>query len=132
VVRGAAELHPPDLSNALPEIAFSVEAQLRRQGVGSVLFAKLIEKAKSLGYDSLRITTGSQNEAMRALARKFGAKLAFRRGESSGSIDLTQGNAADLPMPSVVTPADAARAMMNFNRACWSVFFRIYGFGRTA
>jgi GNAT superfamily N-acetyltransferase len=68
MVRGAAELHPPDLSNALPEIAFSVEAGLRRQGVGSILFTKLIAKARSLGYDSLRITTGSENAAMRALA----------------------------------------------------------------
>lgn len=132
MVRGAAELHQPDLSNAMPEIAFSVEASLRRQGVGTDLFEKLIVKAKSLGYDSLRITTGSQNEAMRALAHKFGAHLAFRRGESSGSIDLTQGKAADLAVPPTVTPADVARAMMNFNRACWALFFRISGFGRTA
>ena len=39
VVRGAAELHPPDQSpDGLPEIAFSVEASVRRQGVGSILF----------------------------------------------------------------------------------------------
>jgi GNAT superfamily N-acetyltransferase len=132
VVRGAAELHQPDLSNPLPEIAFSVEAGVRRKGVGSILFTKLIVKARSLGYDSLRITTGSQNQAMRALAHKFGAKLAFRRGESSGSIDLTQGTAASAAAPSTATPADAARAMMNFNRACWALFLRIYGFGRTA
>jgi GNAT superfamily N-acetyltransferase len=132
VVRGAAELHPPDLSNPLPEIAFSVEAAVRRQGVGSILFTKLIAKAKSLGYDSLRITTGSQNQAMRALAHKFGAKLAFRRGESSGSIDLTQGNAASAAASSMAMPADAARAMINFNRACWTLLLRIYGFGRTA
>jgi GNAT superfamily N-acetyltransferase len=131
-VRGAAELHPPDLSNALPEIAFSVEARIRRQGVGSILFTQLIAKARSLGYDSLRITTGSQNQAMRALAGKFGATLAFRRGESSGSIDLTQGNAAIAAAPSMVTPADAVRAMTNFNRACWALLFRIYGFGKTA
>jgi len=37
----AAELHPPDQSpDALPEIAFSVEASVRRQGVGSILFKK--------------------------------------------------------------------------------------------
>jgi GNAT superfamily N-acetyltransferase len=132
VVRGAAELHQPDLSNPLPEIAFSVEAGVRRQGVGSMLFTKLIAKARSLGYESLRITTGSQNQAMRALAHKFGARLAFRRGESSGSIDLTQGNAADAAAPLMATPADAARAMMYFNRACWALFLRIYGFGRTA
>jgi GNAT superfamily N-acetyltransferase len=131
-VRGAAELHQPDLSNPLPEVAFSVEAGLRRQGVGSILFTRLIEKARSLGYASLRITTGSQNHAMRALAHKFGAHLAFRRGESSGIIDLTQGTAAGAAAPSMATPADAARAMLNFNRACWALLLRFYGFGRTA
>jgi GNAT superfamily N-acetyltransferase len=132
VVRGAAELHQPDLSDPLPEVAFSVEAGLRRQGVGSLLFTELIAKARSLGYDSLRITTGSQNTAMRALAHKFGAKLSFRRGESSGSIDLTQGKAAIAAAPSLVTPADATRAMVAFNRACWALFLRIYGFRRAA
>src|SRR2546423_12096364 len=37
VVRGAAELHSPDQSaDALPEIASSVEASVRWQGVGSI------------------------------------------------------------------------------------------------
>ena len=36
VVRGAAELHSPEQSpDGLPEIAFSVEAVVRRRGVGS-------------------------------------------------------------------------------------------------
>ena len=75
MVRGAAELHPPEQSpDALPEIAFSVEARVRRQGVGSILFRKLIAEARRKGYRSLRITTGAQNEAMRALANKFGAQ----------------------------------------------------------
>jgi hypothetical protein len=66
VVRGAAELHPPgQLPDALPEVAFSVEASARRQGVGSVLFSKLIAEAGRKGYRSLRITTGAQNQAMR-------------------------------------------------------------------
>jgi len=79
VVRGAAELHPPDQSpDSLPEIAFSVEACVRRQGVGSVLFRKLIAEARSKGYHFLRITTGAQNQAMRALANKFGAHLSVR------------------------------------------------------
>src|SRR6201747_2886362 len=91
VVRGAAELHPPAQSpDALPEIAFSVEACVRRQGVGSILFRKLIAEARAKGYQSLRITTGAQNQAMRALAHKFGANLTFRHGESSGDIDLKQ------------------------------------------
>src|ERR1019366_6394823 len=63
VVRGAAELHPPDQSpDSLPEIAFSVEATVRRQGVGSILFKRLISEARWKGYSALRITTGAQNQ----------------------------------------------------------------------
>ncbi len=107
VVRGAAELHPPDQSpDSLPEIAFSVEASVRRRGVGSILFRKLITEARAKGYKSLRITTGAQNEAMRALASKFGAQLMFRHGESTGTIDLTKQDQAEL-----ATPGDHARWM---------------------
>jgi len=141
VVRGAAELHPPDQSpDALPEIAFSVEARVRRQGVGSILFRKLIAEARSKGYQSLRITTGAQNQAMRALANKFGAHLTFRHGESTGSIDLRQQPQPELAREltreltrhAIATPADSMRAMMSFNRAYWKLLLRMYGWGRTA
>ena len=133
VVRGAAELHPPDRSpDSLPEIAFSVEAGLRRHGVGSILFQKLIAQAHAKGYCSLRITTGPQNGAMRALARKFGAHLKFRDGESTGSIDLEQQTLPEPAGPAIATPFDAARAMVNFNRAYWRFLLRMYGWRRTA
>jgi GNAT superfamily N-acetyltransferase len=132
VVRGAAELHPPDQSpDSQPEIAFSVESGLRRRGVGSILFRKLIAEAREKGYRSLRITTGAQNDAMRALAQKFGARLTFRHGESTGSIDLSQQQPepAKLRMP---TPLDATRAMIHFNRAYWKFLLGMYGWGRAA
>jgi GNAT superfamily N-acetyltransferase len=133
VVRGAAELHPPDRSpDSQPEIAFSVEAQLRRQGVGSILFRKVIAEARAKGYRSLRITTGAQNEAMRTLANKFGAHLTFRHGESTGSIDLKQQAQPEPTRPTIVTPFDAARAMANFNREYWKFMLRMSGWGRTA
>lgn len=133
VVRGAAELHPPDQSpDALPEIAFSVEASVRRMGVGSILFRKLIVEARAKGYRSLRITTGAQNEAMRALAGKFGAHLTFRHGESTGNIDLAAQKQPE-PVPSAITTTmEATRAIANFNRAYWGMLFRMYGWGRTA
>ena len=136
VVRGAAELHPPDQSpDAVPEIAFSVEACVRRRGVGSILFRKLIAEARSKGYHSLRITTGAQNRAMSALANKFGAHLTFSHGESTGSIDLKQKlrpESATLESGkfAIATPFDAARAMVNFNRAYWKWLSRMYGWGR--
>jgi GNAT superfamily N-acetyltransferase len=133
VVRGAAELHPPDQSpDSLPEIAFSVEACVRRQGVGSILFKKLIAEARSKGYHSLRITTGAQNQAMRALAHKFGAHLTFRHGESTGTIDLKPQSQPELAKLAIATPVDAARAMIKFNHAYWKLLLQMYGWGRTA
>ena len=131
VVRGAAELHPPEQSaDALPEIAFSVESSVRRKGVGSILFRKLIAEAHRKGYRSLRITTGAQNDAMRALASKFGAHLTFRHGESSGNIELAK-QPATTPSP-MATTIEAARAITNFNRAYWGMLMRMYGLGRAA
>ncbi|MFC0243068.1 GNAT family N-acetyltransferase [Rhodopseudomonas telluris] len=131
-VHAAAELHQPDLStDSLPEIAFSVEAHLRRKGIGSILFKQLMEVARSLGYENLRITTGAQNQAMRALANKFGAHLTFRQGESTGTIDLNQ-EAPRVDAPTIEIPAGAASALIDFNQACWNLFLRMSGLGRAA
>lgn len=131
-VHAAAELHQPDLSiERLPEIAFSVEAHLRRKGIGSILFRQLMEVARSLGYENLRITTGAQNQAMRALANKFGAHLTFRQGESTGTIDLNR-EATPANESTIEIPAGAASALIDFNQACWNLFLRMSGLGRAA
>ena len=133
VVRGAAELHPPEQSpDSQPEIAFSVEASVRRRGVGSILFARLIREARAKGYASLRITTGAQNEAMRALANKFGAQLAFRHGESTGNIDLKPNMRPEPAKFPIEIAIEAMRAAASFNRAYWKLLLRMYGWGRTA
>jgi hypothetical protein len=133
IVRGAAELHPPELSDdGVPEIAFSVETSVRRQGVGSILFKRLLSEARWKGYRRLRVTTGAGNEAMRALASKFGAHLVFRHGESTGMIDVIQAPQAELAKFAIDAPLDAARAVMNFNRAWWKLFTKMYGRGRAA
>ena len=134
VVRGAAELHRPEQSpDAQPEIAFSVERSVRRKGVGSILFRKLIAEAHAKGYTSLRITTGAQNDAMRALANKFGAHLTFRHGESTGSIDLTEQSASEpVPAAAAVSPVEAVRAIADINRAYWRMVMQMSGWGRAA
>ncbi|MBN9040250.1 MAG: GNAT family N-acetyltransferase [Rhizobiales bacterium 62-47] len=132
LVTAAAELHPPGVEDdAMPEIAFSVERHVRRKGLGSILFKRLIAEARQKGYASLRITTGAQNDAMRALANKFGAHLTFRHGESTGSINLRKRPViATLPM--FANSADVARAMIGFNREYWKLVLRMYGLGRAA
>jgi GNAT superfamily N-acetyltransferase len=125
VVRGAAELHPPQ-GDSLPEVAFSVEASARREGVGTVLFRRLIAEARSKGYKRLRITTGAENHAMRALAKKFGAHLQFRHGESTGTIDLTKTPEAELA-DLAATPFTAGRAMLSFNSTWLKLLSSMYG-----
>ena len=96
------------------------------------MFEKLIAEARAKGYRSLRITTGAQNQAMRALAHKFGAHLTFRHGESTGTIALQPLAQPQAARAAMATPADAARAMVNANRAYWNMLLRMYGWGRTA
>jgi GNAT superfamily N-acetyltransferase len=132
IVRGAAELHPPEQSeDGLPEIAFSVEKCVRRQGVGSILFQRLISEARWKGYRTLRVTTGAGNDAMRALASKFGAHLEFRHGGSTGTIDLTPQPEVELARL-IDAPFNAARAAMSFNRAWWKLLAKMYENGRAA
>lgn len=133
VVRGAAELHQADLSSdSLPEIAFSVESSVRRKGVGSILFTKLIAKARAMGYEKLRITTGAQNDAMRALANKFGARLSFRHGESTGNIDLRDPMGAGMVPQTKASALDVVRAVADYNRAYWGLWFKMYGWGKSS
>ena len=65
---------------------------------------------------------------MRALANKFGARLSFRHGESTGTIDLKQS-----PMPGMVaartSPLDITRALVDYNRACWGLVLKMCGWG---
>ena len=88
-VLGAAELHErPQDAEPTGEIAFSVERHLQHRGLGSLLFARLIESARAFGYERLLVTTHPQNEAMKRLARRFNASLRFEDGETLGVIGL--------------------------------------------
>ncbi|HKU08096.1 MAG TPA: GNAT family N-acetyltransferase, partial [Bradyrhizobium sp.] len=98
----------------------------------SILFRRLISEARWKGYCRLRITTGAENHAMRALAAKFGANLVFAHGESAGTIDVPPPQQAQLARLAIDAQLAAARAVMNFNRACWKLFSRMYGTGRAA
>jgi GNAT superfamily N-acetyltransferase len=139
VVRGAAELHAPEWSeDGVPEIAFSVESRLRRQGIGSALFEQLLQEAHRAGYTRLRVTTGGQNVAMKALARKFGAELSFVSGEASGTVDLGSlpQLVTDPPAPPLAPAApafppfppafDLSREMIRASQDMWRSLFRAY------
>jgi GNAT superfamily N-acetyltransferase len=107
-VLGAAELHErPELLEPTGEIAFSVERSLQHRGIGGRLFERLIAHAYALGYTKLLVTTHPQNEAMKALARRFKAKLSFEAGETVGVIELEP--VAHRPFQFLTTPAWAVQ-----------------------
>ena len=85
-VIGVGELHPSGITVA--EAAFSIDAEWRGQGVGTALFALILEAAWSRGLAELDISTHAGNEAMKTLARKFGAEMRFSHGDGFGRIDL--------------------------------------------
>jgi phasin family protein len=88
VVLGAAELHErPELADT-GEIAFSVEPEHQRRGIGRRLFERLILHAHALDYTRLLVTTHPHNEAMKRLARGFQARLTFADGSTMGEIEL--------------------------------------------
>jgi RimJ/RimL family protein N-acetyltransferase len=92
VIRGAAEMHDcrPGRHEAA-EIAFSVEDAFQNRGIGGALFGRLVARARALGCRTLHVTTHSGNAAMKALARKFGARLSFHSIDAAGVIDLGAG-----------------------------------------
>lgn len=95
-VLGAAELHErPEEAEPTAEIAFSVEHELQHKGIGGRLFSRLIAQARGLGYERLRVTTHPHNAAMKALARRFDAKLKFAAGEATGVIELARHKGLD-------------------------------------
>ena len=79
---------PPDQHCSSPAIAFSVENIIRSQGVGSILFERVIYEARKKGYDRVQMTTGFNNERMKALARKFGVRMETRNGDTTGMLKL--------------------------------------------
>ncbi len=122
-VEGAAELHETGQGRILQaEIAFSVESHRQNMGIGSRLFERLIEHAQAFGYRRLLVTTHPQNEAMKALARKFNARLSFQDCETVGTIDLDDVRPpVQVPRPGSVhertSQADPARAFDELMRA---------------
>lgn len=87
-VLGAAELHERSELVDTGEIAFSVEPDQQRRGIGRRLFRRLILHAQALDYTRLLVTTHPNNEAMKRLARTFEARLSFADGSTMGEIEL--------------------------------------------
>lgn len=87
-----AELHTGGrIAPGEAESAFSVASDWRRQGLGTILVKSLLKAASENGISTIIVETGSQNVAMKALARKFGARMQFAGDQSVGRINVADG-----------------------------------------
>ena len=73
------------------ESAFSVASDWRRKGLGTILLKALLCAASENDISTIIVETGSQNHAMKALARKFGARMQFSSDQSVGRINVADG-----------------------------------------
>ena len=81
LLRGTAELVPPEPGGDMGEAAFSVEQGYRRQGAGLELMRRTIRAARTRGIRRLLVRCLPTNRAMQNLARKFASELVFESGD---------------------------------------------------
>ncbi|WP_420409973.1 GNAT family N-acetyltransferase [Hoeflea sp.] len=87
-----AELHAGGMMGEhVAESAFSVASDWRRKGLGTLLIRSLLKAATENDISTIIVETGPQNHAMKALARKFGAKMQFSGDQSVGRINVAEG-----------------------------------------
>lgn len=86
-VRAVAELRKlGDTWGQEAEAAFSVEATHQDLGIGTELMGRIIRSARNRGVHRLFMSCLPENGRMQAIARKWGAQLAFEPGEVLGEI----------------------------------------------
>lgn len=89
---GVAELHTGGrIEPGQGESAFSVASDWRHKGLGTILLKALLRAASDNDISTIIVMTGSQNHAMKALARRFGARMQFAGDQSVGRINVADG-----------------------------------------
>ena len=87
-----AELHTGGrIASGQGESAFSVASDWRHKGLGTILLKVLLRAASENDVATIIVETGAQNHAMKALARRFGAKMQFASDQSIGRINVADG-----------------------------------------
>lgn len=110
-LRAVAELVPHDEPDRRAfELAVTVERAFQDHGLGTRLLRAVLTMARNRFAESITLTCLPENRRMQHIAKKFGARLAFRHGEVEGRIRH--------PWPTCFTLADeAAMQGQSFMRA---------------
>jgi RimJ/RimL family protein N-acetyltransferase len=92
-LRATAELRKLSASwSPDAEAAFTVEAALQEQGIGTALMGRLIRSARNRGVQHLYMSCLAENARMQRIARRHDAQLRFEFGEVVGEIFPTDAN----------------------------------------
>ncbi len=85
-IRGAGELLPDADDPTRGELAFSVEREWRRRGLGGAIMGLMLDEAKRRGISHLDLEIMADNLAMQNLARRFTADLHCSEGNVVATI----------------------------------------------
>jgi GNAT superfamily N-acetyltransferase len=114
VLRGAAELHilksPPPVE---AEIAFSVEAEYRKSGVGSALFGRTLLVARNRGVATVTMNCLPSNRPMQSLAKKFEAKIHYNLADVIGELKTPGPTPLSIWREMVTDGTDIAASLMD-------------------
>jgi GNAT superfamily N-acetyltransferase len=89
-IHASAELRPLEIvGSTTAEAAITVEKPFQDNGLGSQLMELIIRAAQNRHISQLYMICLRDNDRMKHLAGKFGARLKIRPGEITGRIDPT-------------------------------------------
>ncbi len=131
-IRGVGQLLRDQDDPTVGELAFSVEREWRRRGIGAALMQATIEEGQRQGLKRLELEILPDNLSMQHLARRFTSDLRPAKGVVVATMTLTPKSRAPLragcfpyrfeQKPSATSWADAAALM--FVRIAAFIFVR--------
>ncbi len=116
VLRGAVELCGdrilwPDQA----EFGISVESALQGKGIGSTLVRRILTVARNRGIRHVHMMCLAGNVRMRALARRFGGRLALDGGEVAALFELPPPNQFSLALEALEDGSGAFNSILAGN-----------------
>jgi GNAT superfamily N-acetyltransferase len=102
------------------EAAFSVEADVRRRGVGEQLFGRIVRAASNHGVETIEIVCQPDNVGMMRLASKFKTHFTFEENQFTGRLTARR------PTPFSLM-REASRDIADFTSSLFDVQMRALG-----
>ncbi|MBK1837814.1 GNAT family N-acetyltransferase [Azospirillum sp. YIM B02556] len=116
LLRGAVELCGDRiLWPEQAEFGISVESVLQGKGVGSTLVRRILTVARNRGIHQVHMMCLAENVRMRALARRFGGRLALDCGEITSLFELPPPNQFSIALEALEDGASAFNSILSGN-----------------